>query len=181
MFGSQIRTRDHRLQGSEQADASVQSDVEWLKSVTTAIRNIRGEQNISPGKPIPIIFHQGGISDRERFARFKPMLLALLRPSSLDWHDDPSEPPASAVQVINDLQILVPLAGLIDKSAELDRLDKELTKVAQEMKRLEGKLANQKFVANAPSAVVEAERDKLAKQQHRQSELQFQRDRINNL
>ncbi len=165
-------------EGADATDPLVQDDVQWLKSVVTAIRNIRGEQNISPGKPIPIIFHQGGSTDRERFSRFLPMLNALLKPSSLDWQDPSDEPPASAVQVINDLQILVPLAGLIDKSAELERLDKELAKVEQEIRRLEGKLANDKFVANAPADVVETEREKLARQQHRQGELQFQRDRI---
>ena len=129
-------------------------------------------------KPIPIIFHLGSDNDRSRYQQFLPMLDALLKPSSIGWHESTESPPPSAVQVIDDLQILVPLAGLIDKAQELERLDKELTKVAQEITRIQTKLGNEQFVANAPAQVVDKEREKLSVQQHRETELTAQRIRI---
>ena len=109
------------------------------------------------------------------------MLDALLKPSSIGWHESTESPPPSAAQVIDDLQILVPLAGLIDKTQELERLDKELTKVGQEISRIQTKLGNEQFVANAPSQVVNKEREKLNVKQHRESELTAQRRRIDRL
>ena len=164
--------------GQDSEDRAILDDVAWLKEIVSAIRNIRGEQNIPPGKPIPIIFHLGSDNDRSRYQQFLPMLDALLKPSSIGWHESTESPPPSAVQVIDDLQILVPLAGLIDKAQELERLDKELTKVAQEITRIQTKLGNEQFVANAPIQVVDKEREKLSVQQHRETELTAQRRRI---
>ncbi len=165
-------------QGQDSEDRAILDEVAWLKEIVSAIRNIRGEQNIPPGKPIPIIFHLGSDNDRSRYQQFLPMLDALLKPSSIGWHERTESPPPSAVQVIDDLQILVPLAGLIDKAQELERLDKELTKVAQEITRIQTKLGNEQFVANAPTQVVDKEREKLSVQQHRETELTAQRRRI---
>ena len=109
------------------------------------------------------------------------MLEALLTPSSIGWHESTESPPPSAAQVIDDLQILVPLAGLIDKTRELERLDKELAKVGQENSRILTKRGIEQFVANAPSQVVDKEREKLNVQQYRESELTAQRRRIDRL
>ncbi len=68
----------------------------------------------------------------------------------------------SAVQLVGEMQVLVPMAGLINKDAELARLKKEMDKLEKESGRLAGKLSNDKFVANAPEAVVAKEREKLA-------------------
>ena len=165
-------------QGQDSEDRAILNDVAWLKEIVSAIRNIRGEQNIAPGKPIPIIFHLGSDTDRSRYQQFLPMLDALLKPSSIGWHESTESPPPSAVQVIDDLQILVPLKGLIDKAQELERLDKELAKVAQEVTRIQTKLGNEQFVANAPAQVVDKEREKLSVQHHRETELTAQRRRI---
>ena len=167
--------------GRDSEDRAILEDIDWLKKVVSAIRNIRGEQNIPPGKQIPVIFQDGSNNDRSRYHQFFPMLNALLKPSSIGWHEGTESPPPSAIQVIDDLYILVPLAGLIDKAQELERLDKELDKVVQEISRIQAKLANEQFIANAPTQVVEKEREKLSGHQHREAELGAQRRRIDRL
>ena len=79
--------------------------------------------------------------------------------------DNPNDAPLSATALAGDLEILVPMAGIIDVDAELKRLTKEIEKLSGEVKKLSGKLSNEKFVANAPAEVVAKERDKLAEMQ----------------
>ncbi|MBR9859100.1 MAG: valine--tRNA ligase, partial [Gammaproteobacteria bacterium] len=91
------------------------------------------------------------------------------------------EAPTSSKQLIGDTELLLPMAGLIDKDAELARLQKELGKVTGEIKRLEGKLNNAGFVAKAPADVVEKEQEKLADYQATLVKLQQQQEQIANL
>ena len=84
----------------------------------------------------------------------------------------------AATQLIGDMELLVPMAGLIDKDAELGRLDKELAKLEKDIQRLADKLGNPGFVDKAPAAVVEKEQDKLQAQQHQRDRLQAQRQAI---
>jgi valyl-tRNA synthetase len=91
------------------------------------------------------------------------------------------EAPVSTKQLIGDTELLLPMAGLIDKDAELSRLQKELDKVGGEIKRLEGKLNNQGFVAKAPAEVVAKEQEKLADYQATLAKLQAQREQIASL
>ena len=84
----------------------------------------------------------------------------------------------SAIQLVGDMQVLVPMAGLIDKDAEISRLQKEIDKRDQEIKRVEGKLNNPKFVDRAPADVVEKEKQKIAEHQAALNELQAQMNKI---
>ena len=79
----------------------------------------------------------------------------------LDWLEADAEPPASATHLVGDMQVLVPLSGLIDKDAELTRLNKEIEKKIKDRARAEGKINNPSFVAKAPEAVVQKEKDKV--------------------
>ena len=109
------------------------------------------------------------------------MLSSLAKVSSIEWLSDDEEAPASATQLLGELEIRVPMAGLIDTAAELQRLDKELAKLEKECQRLNGKLSNDKFVANAPADVVEKEKQKLAAQESARSRLLTQREKIASL
>ena len=93
---------------------------------------------------------------------------------SLDWFEG-DKAPMSAPQLVGDMEVLVPMAGLIDKEAELKRLDKELERLQKEIGRLEGKLGNEKFTAKAPAEVVEKEQEKLRDAQSSQARLSQQR------
>ena len=143
-------------------DARSVSDIEWLKSVLGEVRRIRSEMNISPGKQIPLLFARGGTEDRARIDRFASQIAFLARTESQRWLVEGEDEPASASAIVGDLRVLIPLAGLIDVDAEKARLVKEIKRIEGEIGKCNGKLANATFVANAPAAVVEQERQRLA-------------------
>lgn len=142
-------------------DTEAEANIEWLKGVITGIRNIRGEMGISPGKDLDVLFNNGSEADKALLEANQAFLSKLAALGSITWLNPGDEAPMSAVQLVGDMQVLVPMAGLIDKDAELARLKKEMDKLQKEAGRLEGKLNNDKFVANAPEAVVAKEREKL--------------------
>ncbi|MDG5498828.1 valine--tRNA ligase [Marinobacter sp. BGYM27] len=157
-------------------DLQAEADIEWLKGMIVAVRNIRGEMNISPAKKIPV-FLRGPEIDRERMEANRQFLISLAKLETLEWLGD-KEAPMSATQLVGDLEVRVPMAGLIDKDAELARLDKELERINKEIKRLEGKLGNAGFTDKAPAEVVEKEQGKLADAQSSLSRLQDQKAQI---
>ncbi len=143
-------------------DAKSVNDIEWLKSVLGEIRRIRSEMNISPGKQIPLLFAKGNPSDLERIERFSGQIAFLARTESQRSLTEGEDEPASASAIVGDLRVLIPLAGLIDLDAEKARLSKEIKRIEGEIAKCIGKLGNDTFVANAPAAVVEQERQRLA-------------------
>ena len=153
-------------------------DIEWVKAVVGAVRNIRGEQDIAPSKRITILLQAGDAEDLRRQQQFALLLDALAKPEPMTWINPAAEPPPSAIQIVGALKILVPLAGLIDKSAELERLDKEITKLDKEVQRVNGKLANPAFLANAPPEVVDKERAKVAGYLKQKADFEIQKQRI---
>ncbi|OHE85722.1 MAG: valine--tRNA ligase [Lysobacterales bacterium RIFOXYD1_FULL_69_11] len=137
-------------------------DVEWLKSMVTALRRVRSELNVPPARQVALLLAGGDAADRARADRFAGSLRFLNRLERIEWLDDAGAAPASAAAVVGDLRLLVPLEGLVDLDAERTRLDKELKKVEVEIGKCRGKLASDTFVSNAPPAVVEQERKRLA-------------------
>lgn len=136
-------------------------DVEWLKTVVTGVRNIRGEMDISPARLVPILLSNGSTEDKERLDKFTREMTFLVRPESLTWLGDNAERPLSATALVGEMELLVPMAGLIDKEAELARLDKEIDRKQKDRAKTEGKINNPSFVEKAPEEVVQKERDKL--------------------
>jgi len=141
-------------------DLSAEDEVDWIKGIIVAIRNIRGEMDISPAKTITVHLRKGTGKDKELLHNNMPHLVKLAKLDSIQWLDNAEEAPVSATQLYKDLEILVPLAGLIDVAAEQFRLEKEIGKIQSGLSALDKKLVNEKFVANAPSAIVEKERAK---------------------
>ncbi|WP_110630530.1 valine--tRNA ligase [Salinicola salarius] len=136
-------------------------DIEWLKGVIVAVRNIRAEMNIAPGKPLDVLLTKGDAGDRDRLEANRLFLSKLAKLQSVSWLDDPAQAPLSATQLVGDMEVLVPMADLIDKEAELQRLAKEIDKQDKLIVGIEKKLGNESFTAKAPEAVVEKERGKL--------------------
>ena len=137
------------------------SNINWLKQVVTGVRNIRGEMDISPVKEVPIMFFNGNDQDRERLERYTTLLRFLIRPESMTWLSSEDDKPLAATALVGDMELLVPMGGLIDKDAELARLDKEIDRREKDRGRTEGKINNPDFVDRAPADVVQKERDKL--------------------
>ena len=156
------RRYPHRDEFATGIDAAFVSDIEWLKSVLGEVRRIRSEMNISPGKQIPLLFAKGDAEDHARIDRFASQIAFLARTECQRWLADGEDEPASASAIVGDLRVLIPLAGLIDVDAEKARLGKEIKRIEGEIGKCNGKLGNATFVANAPAAVVDQERQRLA-------------------
>ena len=159
-------------------DDQATRDIEWLKGVIVAVRNIRAEMNIAPGKPLEVLLTKGGAADRERLEANRRFLAKLAKLESVTWLDDPAAAPLCATQLVGEMEVLVPMADLIDKDAELARLAREIEKQEKLIGGIEKKLGNEGFVAKAPEAVVEKERAKLAEFQAAHRLLVEQRDKI---
>ncbi len=137
-------------------------DIEWVKAFITSIRNLRAEYDINPGKPLAVMLKAANAEDAERVEANKQVLIALAKLESVRVLADQEQTPACATALVGKSELMIPMAGLIDKDAELARLDKEMAKTQGEIKRIEGKLGNEGFVAKAPEAVIAKEREKLA-------------------
>jgi valyl-tRNA synthetase len=148
-----------------QVDELAIRDLEWLKQFILAIRNIRGEMDISPSKPLNVIVKNTSDEDRRRLAENQAFLSALAKLESVTQLADDEQAPASATALLGDMELLIPMAGLIDKDAELARLSKQLDKAQIDLSRVAGKLANEKFVSKAPVEVIDKERAKQAELQ----------------
>ncbi len=178
--GATIMTQEYPTPDAGKIDAVAMGDVEWLRGVIVAIRNIRGEMDISPARAIPVLLRHGHAEDKRRFDENRSYIASLAKLESLDWLGD-AEPPLSATQLVGDMEVLVPMAGLIDVDAEVARLTKELDKSAKEVARLEAKLGNEKFVKNAPADVVTKEQAKLKDATSAQQRLAEQIEKIRSL
>ncbi|UTW46254.1 valine--tRNA ligase [bacterium SCSIO 12696] len=159
-------------------DSDAEADIEWLKQVIMGVRTIRGEMNIPPAKQLSVYFSNGSDADLKRLDSNRQFLLKLASLESITWLNDGDEKPLSATALAGELEILVPMAGLIDKDAELARLQKEIDKISKDFARVEGKLNNPKFVDKAPVEVVEKERAKMADMQTAIGKLEQQKTEI---
>ena len=159
---------------ADMVDEQAEADLNWVRDVIEGVRNIRGEMNISPAKPIPLLFSKGQESDQAKLEANRSFLIKLAKLESVTWLPAGEEAPLSATALVGQMEVLVPMAGLIDKDAELARLTKELAKLNGEIKRFNGKLSNAKFVDNAPAEVVDKERAKLAEAEAAAATLQQQ-------
>ncbi|SHF82926.1 valyl-tRNA synthetase [Modicisalibacter ilicicola DSM 19980] len=163
---------------ADRIDDEADRDIEWLKGVIVAVRNVRAEMNIAPGKQLDVLLTKGDDSDRRRLSHNRLFLAKLAKLSSIDWLDDPAQAPLSATQLVGDMEVLVPMADLIDKESELARLAKELDKQDKFIAGVEKKLSNESFIAKAPAEVVEKERAKLTEARASRSVLAEQQAKI---
>ncbi|WFP48882.1 valine--tRNA ligase [Methylomonas sp. EFPC3] len=143
-------------------DLVAETQVQWAMDFILGIRRIRGEMNIAPGKPLNVLLQNGSATDQANLKELESYLLKLGRLETIVWLNAGDNAPESAIALVGEMKILIPMAGLIDKDAELARLDKEIQRIEKELPRIEGKLGNAAFVDKAPPEVIAKEREKLA-------------------
>ena len=153
-------------------------DIEWLMSFVLGVRKIRSSMNIAPGKPLPVLLQQASNSDKDRLDANRGFLMTLARLDSIAELGDDNEAPESHTALVGDMKILIPMSDLIDKDAELIRLNREIDKLTRALKGSEAKLANPSYVEKAPSHVVAREQQKVAEMRTTLEQLQVQRDKI---
>ena len=156
-----IMTQSFPEVDTHKQDSSVLQDIEWVKNFIVGIRNIRGEMDISPNKPLNVLLRNVSESDQCRLELSQQFLFQMAKLESVSQLAEDEQPPACATALVGEMEILIPMAGLIDKDAELSRITRALDKINKDFSRTQGKLANEKFVSNAPVAVIEKEKHKL--------------------
>ncbi|MFM8333257.1 MAG: valine--tRNA ligase, partial [Candidatus Methylumidiphilus sp.] len=165
-------------QTTEDTDAEAERDMAWVMGFLLGVRRIRGEMNIAPGKPLPVLLQNGSPQDRLCLDANAELLTKLGRLEGIVWLEAGEAAPESAIALLGELRILIPMRGLIDKDAELARLDKEIQRIEKDLPRVEGKLQDPSFTAKAPPAVVEKEQAKLADMRSSLQQLKEQAERI---
>ena len=143
-------------------DAKAETDIQWVMDFVMGVRKIRSGMNIDPKKPLPVLLQDGSKEDHRLMQDNEMFVSTLAKTESTTWLKNTETAPESATALVGKMKILIPMAGLIDKEAELARLNKEIEKLGKERQRSETKLANPKFVDKAPTDVVEKERNRLA-------------------
>ncbi|MCC3702536.1 valine--tRNA ligase [Rouxiella badensis] len=146
---------------ADKADESALVDLEWIKQAIVAIRNVRAEMNIAPGKPLELLLRGASADAQRRVEQNLSFIKSLARLESITVLPAGDKGPVSVTKLVEGAELLIPMAGLVDKEAELERLSKEIAKLDAEVERIEAKLSNEGFVARAPEAVVAKERERL--------------------
>ena len=163
---------------TEAVDSDAEADIDWLKQLIIAIRTVRSEANLAPGLVLNVLLRNASASDRERIHCNAAVLKKLAKTGSFTVLADDDETPPSLSALCGHMEILVPMAGLIDVEAEWTRLSKEREKHAVDIQRLDGKLNNAQFVARAPANVVAKEREKRHAAQDALTKIAMQLEKI---
>ena len=150
------------LPESLEADAEAEAEIDWLKAFVMGVRQIRGEMSIAPGRRLPALVAGAADLDRAMVRRHEPLLKSLARLNEIGFVGSADDIAGAATALVGRMTVLVPLEGLIDMAAERDRLSKQIKRASDDRLRSENKLANPQFIANAPAAVVDKERQRAA-------------------
>jgi valyl-tRNA synthetase len=158
------------------SDPAAEAEIGWVVDFVTAIRSVKSEMNIPPATLIPVVLTGASTETKERAQRWNDIVKRLARLAAIDFAD---RPPEGAVQLLVRGEVVaLPLKGVIDLSAEKARLDKEIVKADADIKRVDAKLGNEKFVANAPEEIVEEEKEKREAAVARKAKLQEALERL---
>lgn len=149
-----LATADFPVAHQEWADQEAEADMELVMGIITGIRNIRAEADLHPTKKIDAVVVCPDEKRAGLIAEFSKGISDMTRLESLSVVETAEKPSDAATYIYNDIEIFVPLAGLVDVAAELEKLDRERKKIETKLKQVDGKLNNQKFLAGAPDAVV---------------------------
>jgi valyl-tRNA synthetase len=176
--GASIMLAPYPVPDASKINTKAVADVEWVKGIVTAIRTIRGEMNVPPSKKIAVFVSAGTAATQLQVNENSAFLKKLASLESIDYLQSDADAPLSATALFGEVKILVPMAGIIDKQAELMRLEREIDKLKKEIERVQSKLNNPAFTDKAPADVVQKEQDKLTGYAQAISQLTEQQGKI---
>ena len=179
--GKTVMLEPYPVPDPARIDPSSLEDIEWIKGFVLAVRRVRGEQNIQPSRRLPVLLDNAASRDRRMLAEHQRYLEPLAGLESARVLADGESRPKSAVGLLGEMKILIPLAGLIDTEAEAARLAREIEKHARDLGRSEKKLANADFVDRAPAEIVAKERSRVAELRAAIGKLEEQRAALEGL
>ena len=176
--GDTIMLQPYPAGDTQAVDHEAIVELQWIMSFILGVRKIRSAMNIAPGKPLPVLLQHGSEADRCRLKASQSYLTTLARLESITWLQEDEEAPDAATALVGDMRLLIPMAGLIDKTEELARLDREIKKLATLLERGEKKLVNPAYVEKAPSHIVAREQQRVSEMRATLEKLQEQQARI---
>jgi len=179
--GLSIMLSDYPKVDEEFINDTIEEELDWLKSAIQAIRTIRSEMSMSPAKHIPLYIRHCTPVIKERIEKHKQTFQALSRVTEINYLNPKEDVPVSATAVLGEIELLIPMADLIDKGAELARLAKEFAKLDQDISLAEGKLNNPKFTDKAPADIIAKEQEKLEQAKQAKEKLLEHKARIESL
>ena len=176
--GDTIMTQPYPTAQTDKIDEAAEQELEWVKTFITGVRKIRSERDLAPGKPLAVLLQNASAADKANFEHNQAFIETLAKLESFEWLDADTTVPESAMALVGEMKILVPLAGIIDKEAELARLEKDIAKHQDNIDKGNAKLGNPGFVDKAPAAVVEKERQRVAELVKTTEQLKEQAEKI---
>lgn len=178
--GDTIMLQAYPHSHNEWVDVTSANSIDWLKEFIMGIRKIRSEMNIPPKQALSVLCQHASSTDREQITLHRSALEKLAKLDSITLLND-QQAPEAALTLVGEMRVLIPLAGLIDKDAEIERLNKDIHKLEVNIEKTRNKLNNPSFKDKAPTAVVEKEQQRLEEQDQALKELQTQRDKMQTL
>ena len=179
--GDTVMLQPYPHAGDFPADEEAEREIGWVQALVLAVRQIRGELNISPARRIGVLLRDAGAEDESRLVRHRRWLERLAGIDSLTLLAPGASAPQSASALVGTLTVLVPMAGLIDADAEAERLGRLLARAQVDLEKTRGRLANENFVRNAPAEVVTLERERARELERTASGLASQLERVRGL
>ncbi len=175
--GETIMLGPYPQKDENKLDAEADKELGWIQNVVMSIRTIRSQMNIPPAKTLPLLLSKGTALDKTRALDYHQILSRMARLESLRWITPAEKPQQSASAFVGNLELFIPLEGIIDLQEETTKVRKEITRLQKEIERAEGKLKNPHFVDKAPAEIVEQEKQRISAFQTtlRQQEEQLER------
>jgi len=179
--GETIMTQSYPVADVSKVNRDAVIELKWVQTFILGIRKIRGEMNIPPNKPLPVLLANGSTNDQTRLTANRHIITALAKLESITWLKKDDDAPEAATSLVGEMKLLIPLAGVIDKNAEIARLEKEIAKRNTDLDKIDKKLSNEGFIAKAPALVVEKEKNRSTALRQEIHNLNEQLQRISNL
>lgn len=176
-----IMLTDYPRVNPELIHPHIEEELEWLKSAIVTIRTIRSEMSISPAKVIPLMVRNITPELQIRTEKYRSILAALCKVGNIQFLTPEESVPVAATAVLGAIELLIPMADLIDKDAEMARLNRELAKLDKDISLAEGKLGNPNFTDKAPTEIIAKEQEKLAQARQAREKLVEHQRRIASL
>jgi len=178
--GDTISLQPFPLSNNKYVDTSSLQELEWSKEFIYGVRKIRAEMNIPPGKPLSVLIQNWSTQDQSHYKNSQLYILSLAKLKDIKWLQEENAP-ESATALVGEMKILIPLAGLIDKDAEVARLGKEIKKLESSLEKSNIKLNSPNFADKAPKEIVEKEQIRANEIQKSLEQLKEQLEKIRDL
>ncbi len=153
-----IQRRPYPAPAETSADAHAERAVARLREIVVGLRRVRSELDLPPGRALPVLIQNWSARDREHFERHRSAIAALGGVAGVEWLEPSAPAPQASIVLVGDMQLLVPLAGLIDAPAEIARLHKQVSRIRKQLASAQTRLDNRNFVNKAPAEIIAAQR-----------------------